>query len=93
MHLVGALKKSLNSMRNNNSYFDNLYKNSVKFCDDNKIDISVTRHRRFSTNIDSSSHTQHIFNTKGDEMRKVYYNTLDNMIVALNIRFNQKQLI
>jgi hypothetical protein len=50
------------------------------------------RHRRISTKIDSSSHThtQHIFNTKEDEMRKVYYTTLDNMIVALNIRFNQE---
>uniref|UniRef100_A0A2S2NXT3 Zinc finger MYM-type protein 1 n=1 Tax=Schizaphis graminum TaxID=13262 RepID=A0A2S2NXT3_SCHGA len=91
MQLVEALKNSLNSMRNNVSNFDTIYKNSVRFCDDQNIDIPVTRQRRISTKIDSSSHTQHYF-TKEHEMRKVYYSTLDNMISALNIRFNQETI-
>jgi len=45
------------------------------------------------TKIDCSSHTQHYF-TKEHEMRQVYYSTctLDNMISALNIRFNQETI-
>lgn len=91
MQLVEALKNSLNLMRNNVSSFDIIYKNSVRFCDDQNIDVPVKRQRKMSTKINCSSHTQHYF-TKEQEIRKVYYSTLDNMISALNIRFNQETI-
>lgn len=90
MQLVGALKISLNSTKNSVSNFINIYKNIVRFCDDNLIDIPVTGQRRISTKIDCSSHTQHNYNTKEHGMRKVYFTTLDNMIS--NIMFNQKTI-
>lgn len=55
-------------MRNNESNFRNLHENSVRFCDDNKIDIPVIRRIRISIKIYRSSHTQlHIVNTKEKE--------------------------
>lgn len=79
-------------MKNNDSNFENLYKSSVQFCDDNKIGIPVTKQRIISTQIDCSSHIQNIFNVKECKMRRVYYTTLDNMIVALNNKFDQETI-
>lgn len=75
-------------MRNNVSNFENIYKSFIVFFDNNKIDIPITRQRKMSTKTDCSSHIQYLFNENKDEMRKVYYTTLDNMISTLNIRFN-----
>lgn len=56
MQLVEALKNSLNSIRNV-SNFDIIYKNSVRYCDDQNIDIPVKRQRKISTKIDRSIYT------------------------------------
>jgi hypothetical protein len=46
-------------MRNDVIHFYIIYKNSVKFCNDQNIDIPVTRQRIISTKIDCSIHTQY----------------------------------
>lgn len=72
----------------NDSNFDNLCENSVKYGVDNKIDILVTRQNKIPAIINCSNHTQYIFNEKKYENRKIYYSTSNNTIVALNVNID-----
>jgi len=90
--LVRSLKKSLESMKNDGNDFKNIYKNTEQLCEENCITIPDVKKRKVSSKIDTMTN-QHFMFSKKDEMRiNVYYQTLDQLIAGLNLRFNQETL-
>lgn len=90
--LVRSLKKSLESMRNDDNDFKNIYKNTEQLCKENCITIPDVKKRKVSSKIDTMTN-QHFMFSKKDEMRiNVYYQTLDQLIAGLNLKFNQETL-
>lgn len=90
--LVRSLKKSLKSMRNDGNDFKNIYNNTQQLCEKNCITIPAVKKRKISSKIDITTN-QHFMLSKKDEMRvNVSYQTLDQLIAGLNLRFDQETL-
>lgn len=90
--LVNSLKLSLESLRNDEDSFSNIYNETLEMCKDNNISIPDVKKRRVSSKIDCNE-TQYIISTKKDEMRiNVYFATLDVMISSISVRFKQETL-
>jgi len=89
---VRSLKKSLESMRNDGNDFKNIYNNTEQLCEKNCITIPAVKKRKISSKIDITTN-QHFMLSKKDEMRvNVYYQTLDQLIAGLNLRFYQETI-
>jgi len=93
VNLVNSLKHSLLSLRNTESEFQNIFKESVNMCEINDIQISDVKKRKVTSKIDNSRDTQHFMNSKKQEMKIcVYLPLLDKMINGIEIRFSQEKL-
>ncbi|XP_050059714.1 zinc finger MYM-type protein 1-like [Aphis gossypii] len=93
VQLVESLKKTLKTMRNIESNFNNIYKKVFKLCEENQIVIPPVKKRKVSSKVDCFSNTQHFMDTKEEEMKITVYNaTLDQMINGINLRFSQETL-
>jgi len=93
INLIRSLKKSLQSMRNKENDFENIYKNTKLSCEKNGITIPTIKITKVSSKIDNLPTNQHFKADKKDEMRvNVYYQTLGQLITGLNLRFNQETL-
>lgn len=93
VQLVESLKNTLETMRNTESNFDNIYKKVIKLCEDNQIVIPPVKKRKVSSKVDCFSSTQNFMDTKEEEMRITVYNvTLDQMINGIDLRFSQETL-
>jgi len=66
IELVKSLKKSLETMRNSESVFGNIYKKVEKVCEVNEIVISLVKKRKVSNKVDIYSNTQHLIDTKAE---------------------------
>lgn len=83
--LVESLKLSLESLRNKEDSFTNVYDLTLAMCADNNITEPSIKKRRVSSKIDSHA-TQYMISSKKDELRiNVYLATLDQMISSINI--------
>lgn len=69
VNLVTSLKHSLLSLRNTESEFQNIFKESVKMCEIYDIQIPDVKKRKVSSKIDNSRDTQHFMNSKEQEMK------------------------
>jgi len=93
VNLVTSLKHSLLSLRNTESEFQNIFKESVNMCEIYDIQIPDVKKRKVSSKIDNSRDTQHFMNSKEQEMKIcVYLPLLDKMINGIEVRFNQETL-
>jgi hypothetical protein len=93
VNLVNSLKHSLLSLRNTESEFQNIFKESVNMCEINDIQIPDVKKRKVSSKIDNSRDTQHFMNSKEQEMKIcVYLPLLDKMINGIEVRFSQETL-
>lgn len=79
-------------MRNDGNDFNNIYKSTEQLCEENCITIPTIKKRKVSSKIDTINN-QHFMSGKKDEMSvNVYYQTLEQLIAGLNLRFNQETL-
>jgi len=93
VNLVTSLKHSLLSLRNTESEFQSIFKESVNMCEINDIQIPNVKKRKVSSKIDQSHNTQHFMNSKEQEIKIcVYLPLLDKMINGIEVRFNQETL-
>ncbi|KAL4104673.1 hypothetical protein QTP88_019955 [Uroleucon formosanum] len=93
VNLVTSLKHSLLSLRNTESEFQSIFKESVNMCEINDIQIPNVKKRKVSFKIDQSHNTQHFMNSKEQEIKIcVYLSLLDKMINGIEVRFNQETL-
>lgn len=90
--LIKSLKLSLESLRNDEDSFTNIYNKTLEMCKKNNISIPDVKKRRVSSKIDCNE-TRYIISTKKDEMKiNVYFTTLDVMISSISKRFKQETL-
>lgn len=93
VNLVNSFKHSLLSLRNTESEFQNIFKESVNMCEINDIQILDVKKTKVSSKIDNSRDTQNCMNSKEQEMKIcVYLPLLDKMINDIEVRFSQETL-
>lgn len=90
--LVKSLKKSLQFMRNDENEFENIYKSTKQLCEENGISIPNIKKRKVSSKIDMANNQYFMPNKKYEMKVNVYYQTLDQLITGLDLRFNQETL-
>lgn len=90
---VQSLTSNLKSFRNKNKEFEDIFNQAEALCKKHQIIIPDLLRRKVSTQIDQKSNSQYFFKNKKDEMKiSVYYQLLDDLISAMNSRFNQETL-
>lgn len=88
--LIKSLKLSLESLKNDEDKFTNIYNKTLEMCKENNISIPDIKKRQVSSKI-YCNETQYIISTKKEEMRiNVYFTTLDVMISSISVRFKQE---
>lgn len=87
--LVRSLKKSKQSMRND----ENDFKNKKQLHEENCIILFLLLKTEKILSIIDMTTNQHVMSSQKDEMRvNVYYKTFDQLIAGLNFKFNQETL-
>ncbi|KAF0711305.1 zinc finger MYM-type protein 1-like [Aphis craccivora] len=90
---VRSLTSNLKNMRNENKEFKNIFDQAVTLCKNHEIIVPAVIRRKVSTQIDKQSKSQFFFENKLDEMKiSVYYELLDDLLWAMDSRFNQETL-
>ena len=86
-------KLNLKNMRNENKEFENIFDQAVALCKKHEIIVPDVIRRKVSIQIDKQSKSQFFFENKLDEMKiSVYYELLDDLLWAMDSRFNQEIL-
>jgi len=85
MKNVNSLRSTLDSMRNDDSEYKQMFDRSVILCKKHDIAIPDSNSRKVSTRLDSNSSNQAFFNTKFDE----FYPLLDKLLSEIDLRFKQ----
>ncbi|KAL4083325.1 hypothetical protein QTP88_028654 [Uroleucon formosanum] len=90
MKNVNSLRSTLDSMRNDDSEYKQMFDRSVILCKKHDIAIPDSNSRKVSTRLDSNSSNQAFFNTKFDELKiTVFYPLLDKLLSGIDLRFKQ----
>ncbi|XP_022170520.1 zinc finger MYM-type protein 1-like [Myzus persicae] len=90
MKNVNSLRSTLDSMRNDDSEYKQMFDRSVILCKKHDIVIPDSNSRKVSTRLDSNSSNQAFFNTKFDELKiTVFYPLLDKLLSGIDSRFKQ----
>ncbi|KAL4101269.1 hypothetical protein QTP88_021289 [Uroleucon formosanum] len=90
MKNVNSLRSTLDSMRNDDSEYKQMFDRSVILCKKHDIAIPDSNSRKVSTRLDSNSPNQAFFNTKFDELKiTVFYPLLDKLLSGIDLRFKQ----
>lgn len=85
---VRSLTLNLKSMRN-----ENIFEQAVALCKKHGIIVPDVIRRKVSTQIDNKSKSHFFLKNKLDEMKiSVYYELLDDLLSAMDSRFNQETL-
>ncbi|KAL4113901.1 hypothetical protein QTP88_017455 [Uroleucon formosanum] len=85
-----SLRSTLDSMRNDDSEYKQMFDRSVILCKKHDIAIPDSNSRKVSTRLDSNSSNQAFFNTKFDELKiTVFYPLLDKLLSGIDLRFKQ----
>ncbi|CAI6357084.1 unnamed protein product [Macrosiphum euphorbiae] len=92
-NLIQSLKQKLYQLRSDTTFFNDIYRDTVKHCEENNVAIPEVRKRKISTKIDYSANNQYFADTKEEELRVSCFNVvLDDLLNGLNDRFNQETL-
>jgi len=92
-NLIQSLKQKLYQLRSDTTFFNDIYCDTVKHCEENNVAIPKVRKRKISTKIDYSANNQYFADTKEEELRVSCFNVvLDDLLNGLNDRFNQETL-
>jgi len=87
-----GLQLNLKNMRNKNKEFENIFDQAVALCKKYEIIVPGVICRKLSTQIYKKTKV-HIFENKLDEIKIcVYYELLDDLLSAMDSRFNQETL-
>ncbi|KAL4107373.1 hypothetical protein QTP88_017731 [Uroleucon formosanum] len=90
MKNVNSLRSTLDSMRDDDSEYKQMFDRSVILCKKHDIAIPDSNSRKVSTRLDSNSSNQAFFNTKFDELKiTVFYPLLDKLLSGIDLRFKQ----
>jgi len=90
MKNVNSLRSTLDSIRNDDSEYKQMFDRSVILCKKHDIAIPDSNYRKVSTRLDSNSSNQAFFNTKFDELKiTVFYPLLDKLLSGIDLRFKQ----
>ncbi|XP_050064188.1 zinc finger MYM-type protein 1-like [Aphis gossypii] len=92
-NLIQSLKQKLYQLRSDPTFFNDIYCDTVKHCEENNVAIPKVRKRKISTKIGYSANNQYFADTKEKELRVSCFNVvLDDLLNGLNDRFNQETL-
>ncbi|CAI6372990.1 unnamed protein product [Macrosiphum euphorbiae] len=68
-NLIQSLKQKLYQLRSDTTFFNDIYRDTVKHCGENNVAIPEVRKRKISTKIDYSANNQYFADTKEEELR------------------------
>ncbi|KAE9523137.1 hypothetical protein AGLY_016451 [Aphis glycines] len=92
-NFIQFLKQKLYQLRSDTTFFNGIYCDTVKHCEENNVAIPKVRKRKISTKIDYSANNQYFADTKEEELRVSCSNVvLYDLLNGLNDRFNQETL-
>ena len=86
---VRIFHESLSSL-SDEKYFSTIFKDTLKICAENKVEIPTVKKRKTLSLIDDCAKTQYHFQSKEDyEMVFTYYPFLNSLVSGIDERFDQ----